>query len=50
MAAPAQELDGTIAAVLSDGYEDAHAGTVIVPARVVVYRQAGAGGPDGQGN
>jgi molecular chaperone GrpE len=49
-AAPGQELDGTIAAVLSDGYEDAQAGTVIVPARVIVYQQAGAGGPGGQGS
>ena len=50
MTAPGQELDGMIATVLSDGYEDAHTGTVIVPARVVVYRQAGAEGPDGQGS
>lgn len=50
MAAPGQELDGTIATVLSDGYEDARADTVIVPAKVIVYRQAGAEGPDGRGS
>ena len=51
MAAPGRELDGTIATVLSDGYEDAHAGLVIVPAKVIVYRQVGgAEGPDSQGS
>ena len=44
MAAPEQELDGMIATVLSDGYEDAQAGTVIVPARVIVYRHTGTSG------
>jgi molecular chaperone GrpE len=48
-AAAEEELDGMIATVLSDGYEDAHAGTVIAPARVIVYRHAGTEGPDGQG-
>lgn len=50
MTAPGQELDGMIATVLSDGYEDAYTGTVIAPARVIVYRQAGVEGPDGQGS
>lgn len=49
IAAPEQELDGMIATVLNDGYEDAQAGTVIVPARVIVYRDASPGGSDGRG-
>ena len=49
MTAPGPELDGMIAAVLSDGYEDARTGAIIAPARVVVYRQASARVPDGQG-
>jgi molecular chaperone GrpE len=43
---PEPELDGLIATVLSDGYEDAQAGTVIVSARVTVYHHDGAAGPD----
>jgi molecular chaperone GrpE len=49
MTAPEQELDGMIATVLSDGYEDARTGMVIVSARVIVYQYAGAEGPDSQG-
>jgi molecular chaperone GrpE (heat shock protein) len=49
IAAPERQLDGMIATVLSDGYEDAHTGAMIVSARVIVYRHAGAEGPDGQG-
>ena len=47
--APERELDGLIATVLSDGYEDADTGAMIAPARVIVYRHAGTEGPDGQG-
>jgi molecular chaperone GrpE (heat shock protein) len=47
-AAPEPELDGLIASVLSDGYEDARAGMVIAAARVTVYRPAGSGEPAGQ--
>jgi molecular chaperone GrpE (heat shock protein) len=42
------ELDGLIATVQRDGYADALAGTVLVPATVTVYRHAGAAGPDDQ--
>jgi molecular chaperone GrpE len=49
VAAPEQGLDGMIAAVLADGYEDADTGATVAPARVTVYRHAAAEGPDGQG-
>jgi molecular chaperone GrpE len=44
-----RQLDGLIATVLTDGYEDAHTGATIVSARVTVYRAAGDEPPDGQG-
>jgi molecular chaperone GrpE len=47
-AASEQGLDGMIATVLNDGYEDTQTGSVIAPARVIVYRHTGAGGPDGR--
>jgi molecular chaperone GrpE len=43
------EVAGTIAAVLSDGYETVDTGALVGPASVVVYRQAGAPDPDVQG-
>jgi molecular chaperone GrpE len=43
------EVAGTIAAVLSDGYETADTGALVAPASVVVYRHAGAAEPDVQG-
>jgi molecular chaperone GrpE len=36
------KLAGTIAMVLSDGYETADTGAMVAPASVIVYRQAGA--------
>lgn len=46
---PDPELAGTIALVLSDGYETADTGATVAPASVIVYRQAGAAGPAVQG-
>lgn len=43
------EVAGTIAAVLSDGYETADTGALVAAASVVVYRHAGAVEPDVQG-
>lgn len=47
--APRPELAGTIESVVSDGYAEADTGRQVAPARVIVYRQAGAEAPDEQG-
>lgn len=44
-----RELGGTIASVLSDGYQDARTGLLIEPARVIVYRHDGEEPADGPG-
>ncbi len=41
LASPGPELDGVIATLLSDGYEDAQTGSIIAPARVILYRRDG---------
>jgi molecular chaperone GrpE (heat shock protein) len=38
------ELAGTVALILSDGYETADTGATVAPASVIVYRQADAAG------
>jgi molecular chaperone GrpE (heat shock protein) len=42
------DLDGTVASIVSDGYADAETGRQVAPARVIVYRHADGGSPDGQ--